>query len=50
MMCDKQPANNPFGRHHGVHQDQQRQYNHKDLRKQRNHEDKDWEGVWEREE
>ena len=47
-MCKK--ANNPFGRHHGVHEDQQRKYNHRNKRRQRNYDNRDWEGVWDNEE
>jgi len=47
MMCDNgQPANNPFGRHHGVHEDQKRKYNHSKHRRQKNYEDRGWEGEW----
>jgi len=50
MMSDQQPANNPFGRHHGIHQKAEKKHNHRNNRRERNHKDKDWEGVWEREE
>jgi len=38
--------NDPFGRHHGVHEDQLHKVNHNRRRRNERQDDKNWEGHW----
>lgn len=37
-------SNNPFGRHHGIHEDQKEKVNHSKKRRNTRQDNKQWEG------